>query len=111
MKKFLFYDAVTGVCVGDCTCAGLGELPAGWAAIESSADWAVSYVNLTDMSIHPRQDYTLDALPLPCELTVEGQSYQVTEQPVFNFPLPGEYRIYVNAGVQYLEKEFIYHVD
>lgn len=111
MKQWLFYDAVTGAGVGDCTCNELGELPSGWAAIESSADWAVSYVNLADMSIHPRQDYTLDALPLPCEIMVEGQSYQVNEQPVFNFPRAGEYRIYVSAGPQYLEKEFVYHAD
>lgn len=55
----------------------------------------------------PKADYTLGTLPLPCTLTIEGVRYEnVTTQPTFEFDAPGAYIIQVDAGPQYLKKEF-----
>lgn len=66
------------------------------------------YVNLdaADPVLAPKADYTLDALPLPCTVTIEGVEYSVTEQPTFAFNYPGTYTISVDAGVRFLAKEF-----
>lgn len=57
-------------------------------------------------TLKERQDYTLTTLPLPCTITIEGVAYEVTEQPTFEFDLPGTYIIEVDAGPKYLKKEF-----
>ena len=69
------------------------------------------YVNIQEKEIIARQDYTLENLPLPCTITIEGISYEVTEQPTFEFDVVGEYIIEVDAGVEYLKKEFKYVVE
>lgn len=57
-------------------------------------------------TLHEKADYTLEALPLSCTVTIEGVTYEVTEQPVFEFDLPGTYTIQVDAGPRFLQKEF-----
>ncbi|WMC09498.1 hypothetical protein PU634_10260 [Oceanimonas pelagia] len=57
-------------------------------------------------TIHSKGDYPLEQLPLPCTVTIEGVNYHCTEQPVFEFDAPGTYIIKVNAGPQFLKKEF-----
>lgn len=58
------------------------------------------------VAIRPKEDYSLDALPLPCAVTIEGVEYPCTEQPTFEFDAPGRYLIRVDAGPRYLIKEF-----
>lgn len=74
-------------------------------------DDLVLYVDINSKNILPKQDYTLENLPLPCTITIEGVSYEVTEQPTFEFDVAGEYIIEVDAGVEYLKKEFKYVVE
>lgn len=69
------------------------------------------YVDLTGPHLKARADYTLDALPLPCKVWIEGVEYDVTEQPTFAFSQPGTYEIVVDAGVKHLLKRFMYHAD
>lgn len=57
-------------------------------------------------TLHEKADYTLDAIPLPATITIEGVSYEVTEQPTFEFDTPGVYIIQVDAGPHFLKKEF-----
>lgn len=64
------------------------------------------YFDLDSETVQPKSDYALDALPLPCTVTIEGVEYTCTEQPTFEFNYPGTYLIKVDAGVAYLEKEF-----
>lgn len=64
------------------------------------------YVELTHHSIKPKQDYTLEALPLPCTVEIEGVRYPVEGQPDFEFDAPGRYEIEVDAGPAYLRKTF-----
>ena len=78
---------------------------------EEFIDDSVYYVNVSTKEILPKQDYTLKNLPLPCTITIEGISYEVTEQPTFEFDVAGEYVIEVDAGVEYLKKEFKYVVE
>lgn len=56
--------------------------------------------------IYLQGDYTLEALPLPCTVTIEGIDYPVTEQPTFEFNAEGVYTITVDAGYKYPVKEF-----
>lgn len=79
----------------------------GEAWIEGEGSDTTHYVNLdADPVITPKGDYTLESLPLPCTVTIEGVEYAVTEQPTFSFNYPGTYIISVDAGVRYLQKEF-----
>lgn len=64
------------------------------------------YVDLEYHTIKPKHDYSLDTLPLPCVISIEGLEYRITEKPEFEFELPGEYLIEVDAGPQYLKKSF-----
>jgi hypothetical protein len=59
-------------------------------------------------TIHTKEDYPLEQLPLPCTVTIEGTEYPCAEQPVFEFDAPGEYVIEVDAGPRFLKKEFTY---
>ena len=74
-------------------------------------DDSAYYVNTITQEVSSKQDYTLENLPLPCTITIEGVSYEVTEQPTFEFDVAGEYIIEVDAGVEYLKKEFKYVVE
>lgn len=52
-------------------------------------------------------DYTLEALPLPCVLTIEDIEYSIAEQPDgFGFDAPGRYEIECDPGVKYVKKTF-----
>ncbi|MCT7656177.1 hypothetical protein MBH78_19185 [Oceanimonas sp. NS1] len=57
-------------------------------------------------TVRVKGDYPLNALPLPCTVTIEGVAYPCTEQPTFEFAAPGNYLIQVDAGPRYLKKEF-----
>ncbi|MBM7454454.1 hypothetical protein HNR62_000283 [Oceanisphaera litoralis] len=65
------------------------------------------YVNLDTLELEIRQDYELDALPLPCTVTIEGVDYRCDEQPEIEFDVPGRYTVMVDAGPRYLKKEFV----
>ena len=63
------------------------------------------------LEVAPRQAYTLDALPLPCVLKIDGERYDITEQPSLSFEWPGTYVINViPASPAYLEMEFTHTV-
>lgn len=70
------------------------------------ADDTLDYIDLPARVIKRRTDYTLNHLPLPCLVTIEGVEYEVTKQPTFEFDVPGTYTIQVDAGPRYLKKEF-----
>lgn len=79
----------------------------GMGFLIGNADDTADYVNLDAVPvIMAKSNYTLEALPLPCTVTIEGVEYEVTAQPEFTFNYPGTYKIKVNAGVRFLEKEF-----
>lgn len=69
----------------------------------SQEDW---HVDLQSGLLTPNNDFDLKNLPLPCNITIEGVTYQCTEQPDFEFDAPGKYTIAVDAGPKYLKKEF-----
>ena len=115
MRNFIVYRPLTGEILrnisapDDSNVVIQPDVVAGAGFIEhpSQVDDEQYYVNLdTDPVIMPKGDYTLEALPLPCTVTIEGTEYAVTEQPTFAFNYPGTYLIKVDAGVQFLEKEF-----
>lgn len=53
-----------------------------------------------------RLDYEYGEMPLPCVITIDNKTYNITEQPTFEFDAPGTYTIKVDAGPRYLKKEF-----
>lgn len=57
-------------------------------------------------SIHPFIDYSLESLPVPCTVVIEGIAYMVTEQATFEFNYPGTYQLCVDPGPRYLKKVF-----
>lgn len=81
----------------------------GQSYVLKAGDDSTDYVDVTTGYLLKRADYTLDALPLPCVVTIEGVEYPCSEQPVFEFDAPGRYTVRVNAGAQYLEK--VFYVD
>lgn len=68
---------------------------------------ATHYVVHETGTLHEKADYTLDAIPLPATITIEGVTYEVSEQPTFEFDVPGTYNIQVDAGPKFLQKEFV----
>lgn len=108
MKAFIVYDTHgyilrTGVCLD----ADLGRQRGDSEFIaEGVADDATEFIDVQSGKVTSKQDFTLEQLPLPCTVTIEGTEYPVTEQPVFEFDAPGQYLIQVDAGPRYLKKEF-----
>jgi hypothetical protein len=78
----------------------------GWLVHDGSISDEVHYVDLYTLTVLEKQDFTLESLPLPCTVTIEGVEYPVTEQPTFEFSAPGIYLVQVDAGPAYLKKEF-----
>lgn len=75
-------------------------------------DDLLHYVNVVSKEIKRKKDYTIGNLPVPCAIEIEGQNYEVTEQPEFEFDTPGVYTLRViPESPQYLEKEFEYVVE
>ena len=108
---YLIYLLSSGEILRGIICPDIQEqLQEGEGFIETDTivDDRLFYIN--SGSILPKQDYELDCLPLPCTITIEGVSYHITEQPTFEFDVEGEYIIEVDAGVEYLKKEFEYVV-
>lgn len=66
------------------------------------------YIDTVTATIKVKGDYLLDALPMPCVLTIEGQEYPCTDQPTLNLSPAGTYEISVDAGPKYLKKTFTY---
>lgn len=73
-----------------------------------NVDFTEMYFDFDSFSCKDKQDFELNNLPLPCTVTIEGVSYEVTEQPTFQFDVPGVYQIHVDAGPQYYKKVFDY---
>lgn len=62
-----------------------------------------------DGKLVPRIDYSIDALPLPCKVIIDGVEYDVTEQPTFEFDAPGTYLITVEPDdPKFMTKVFEY---
>ncbi len=79
----------------------------GWQALPVEHQPGLnSYVDLATLTVKPRQDYSLDTLPLPCTLTIEGVQYPCEQQPELSFEQPGSYQISVDAGPAWLDKTF-----
>lgn len=82
-------------------------------ATDDAIDNTAHYIDesTTPPAIARRQTYTLDALPLPCVLKIDGERYDITEQPDLSFEWPGDYVISViPASPAYLEMEFTHTV-
>lgn len=82
-------------------------------ATDDVIDNSTHYVDesTTPHTIAPRQAYTLGALPLPCTLKIDGERYDITEQPDLSFEWPGVYVINVTPeSPAYLEMEFTHTV-
>jgi hypothetical protein len=115
MKQFVIYENTTGaICrvinaPDSLHVAVQFEIVAGThhSFIEAYGCDDTHYVNLDgEPKIMPKEDYTLEALPLPCTVTIEEVEYLCTEQPTFEFNYPGTYTVSVDAGPRYLVKEF-----
>lgn len=59
-------------------------------------------------NIRKKQHFTLDSIPLPAVIEIEGERYEVTEQPEFSFDMPGNYEIIIDAGPAYYVETFEY---
>lgn len=57
-------------------------------------------------NVVPKQHFTIDAIPLPAVATIEGEQYELTEQPVFEFTEPGQYEVTIDAGPHYHVETF-----
>lgn len=114
LLHYVTYDPASG----EIDCAGYGPVEH-WPHIEHSAREAGlqalqvdsepglnSYVDLATLTVQPCQDYRLEALPLPCTLTIEGVQYPCDQQPEISFERPGSYQIAVDAGPAWLKKTF-----
>ena len=70
------------------------------------------YIDLSNHQFCRKLDYSLEFIPLPSILTIEGIDYHVNSQPEFEFDTPGTYIInVVPESPKYLEKEFEYVVE
>lgn len=55
------------------------------------------------------EDYDLESLPLPCEMTIEGVVYEVATPPILSFDAPGDYQLYITpANPKYRQKVIDY---
>ena len=115
----LIYNAATGrvdrKISGSVTINPDNQLFAGesWIVCDDDTDESAVWVDINSVPavIAQRQTYTLDALPLPCVLKIDGERYDITEQPSLSFEWPGTYVINViPASPAYLEMEFTHTV-
>lgn len=109
--NFLVYSIWLGVIIKEVSLPQdqlLNNLGEGESAILGSLGQEMSnyYVVHETGTLHKKADYTLDSLPLPCTITIEGEVYEVNKQPTFDFDAPGTYTIEVDAGPKFLRKEF-----
>ncbi|MHB0820131.1 hypothetical protein ACYCFK_17875 [Stutzerimonas stutzeri] len=84
------------------------QLAPGEAYIQGDAPDHLFYIDLVTKTVCRKRDFSLDDLPLPCVVTIEGHSYQCSTQPEFEFDIPGIYEVRVDAGPQYLARVFDY---
>ena len=117
MPRYFFYDE-SGFIHQDFYCDAPG-LAAKQKAAQSlsfietnkTGDMNKYFVDASLSKENEREDYTLDALPIPCVATIEGIVYEITEQKSFEFEDPGTYVIEIDAGSRYLKKEFTVYAD
>lgn len=110
-NSYLIFDKATGHIERQVTCPESlieYQLAPTEAYIEGGGDDSVLYVDTITLRTRSKGDYPLAKLPLPCTVRIEGAEYKCTTQPVFEFDVPGEYRIEVDAGPRFLKKEFTY---
>lgn len=82
-------------------------LKEGESVIRAKGDYGINYVDLSgEPEIKLRADYEWDSLPMPCTITIEDSTYELTEQPTLIFDEPGTYDVTVVAGAKYLKKTF-----
>lgn len=110
LQTYLIYKVSTGEADRSLRCSAdqlSYNLRPGEAAIE--CDWVPDGTRyVANGQLRQCGDYQLDALPLPCTVRIEGVEYECRSQPMFEFDVPGEYQIEVDAGPRFLRKEFTY---
>lgn len=109
--SYVIYEEATGRVHSQMVCPPSMidlQIRPGQAWIEGSLSSGNAYVDVANQVIKPQADYSLAKLPLPCTVRIEGVEYKCTTQPIFEFDVPGEYRIEVDAGPRFLKKEFTY---
>lgn len=109
--NYVIYDKYTGEIIKEVTCPQeqlADQLQEGEAVSVSNglANSDIHYIDIENGTLLPKADYELSALPLPCIITIEGTTYEVTSQPTFEFDAPGVYTVQVDAGPHFLKKEF-----
>lgn len=80
--------------------------------IDETISPVTHYVDLETKLVLPKQDYTLQTLPLPCDITVEGITQTIVKQPTrYNFNSSAEYVLMIEPhDVRYLLREFTVNV-
>lgn len=109
--SYVIYDLSTGHIVRQVQCPEYLialQLAESEGCLEGACDDSASYVDVEAFVVRPKRGFSLSGLPLPCTVRIEGAEYKCTTQPVFEFDVPGEYRIEVDAGPRFLKKEFTY---
>ena len=81
------------------------------ACITTGSDDSTQYVDLKSGFIMDKQDFDVNSIPAPCLVTIEGVVYTCETSPVISFADPGSYKVYVDAGPNFLTKEFVINVD
>lgn len=97
---------------GQVVCQASTDAPAdcsmGLQWVEGGGDCDEIYVDLVTMKCVDKGDYTLEILPMPCTLTIDGVDYYCETQPTLHFDFADTYVIHVDAGLRYKKKEFNY---
>lgn len=82
------------------------QIESGQAWIEGAYSDDTYFVDPSTRTAYLMGDYTLDTLPLPCVVEIDGLRYECAEQPQIAFAEPGMYTVSVDAGPRYLKKDF-----
>lgn len=110
-KDYIEYDASGRII---CTCSlseEIYELNKSKPMVEGSGDPQLHYVSNGEISLRPEQlttltGLTLNNLPTPCQIIIDGTSYEVDEPMVeLEFDEPGTHNIKIVA-FPHLDKEF-----
>lgn len=110
MSTYQVYDTTTGAIHYTLQCAYNhldANTPEGMSYVIGSGSDVTHYVT-PEGFLRERGNYSLEALPLPCVVTIDGTVYQCDTQPTFLFDVADTYLIEVDAGIKYLKKEFSY---
>ncbi|MAY42272.1 hypothetical protein [Neptuniibacter sp. UBA847] len=96
---------ITSTITGTLATAELNK-EASESVIAGTYDDELYWINPSNSTAELKEDYTIDALPIPCTARIEDIEYSITSQPTFEFDSPGDYEIEIDAGPAYLRKVF-----